>query len=1180
MSDAFRVPDEVRKHLAERSRQPAPLNLKLSLPAFPGDLQAGRHEAATTAEQGLAQGLPVSEAGEIREWGQPDEESGYRRYALTLTKVAAPERDKFHALSAPHTYYEIKKGEAGNRVAYSVEMTEEEYGRAQDDADDPSVNLIHVEPVRIAFLCSNEETPGVDAMRYHHANRANEIGLTGEGVVIGSVDSGISPRIRDAYFSGRIAAARGFAGYGPYDPPNSHGSEMTPIAIPPKARLAVANAAVAGGVATDAAAAAINWLADDVGVDILYCEFFAPYTVQVIRDAVANAAGKGIMVLAARGNGGDDNVGAGTNGAGSPATDPGVLAISNYNHVSDSLAYTSNFGSVWAAVTGGPDYVTNEDGSFATMDDAGTSGAVALAADLCARMMTGGKSASEVKSRMEALARKTGASSEYEGVGVLQLPRPSRPPDDPPPTPQADPPNPNDPFPDPVPEPPPDPDANVTDPLDKGGDSAGGSYCGMFATYTRSQIEDEAALTRSSDPSTRDEARTAVEQAIEVESGQSLRDFAGPSLYDAVLADGATRAFERRVRDWRVSSELIRKTSAASAASAASIPASMRAEALPDPGASSQMTYAGGVSWNSICKFDPSLRIPNLGGGQIAHTEVFYDNIRFDPFYDYQQDGGQWVICFADFQTGVYQPASAVYQTADDGRWHWIIWQELGRFSIRMDIVDWGAEAGFNQPYSSPVYNYDAFPLISSSDFSSEADAANDLAYVLAHPSPATDYRVPEDSGVVQQVMNVAASGGYSPFTNRQKQIVVTVWGASTEFQGGPDREMDYTATALLAQFRWPNDDSTIGIGNTYVECIDSDGEPPDTFANPPLVPAGGGCTSAMEGPAGCNWTIPPQPQIPMPGDTINDMPITKIHIPNMPPIGCKMPNFGNMDPCGPGSGNAGSNSPLPGGRDRSGKRGNHHGVKTGGKTTQARKKTFDKKTCFTRASCMGTITQLLLEIGVPALDIVFEIGPEWDKTFSRCFEKGTAKFDAAVWIARRIMCTIIDEGPPTNKVYIGPPHHRPGQTTWTFDENYDLFVLGRSYSSEDSYYAVEVFGPRVRRPVLALVDSPFSVDPEQILRIEVGSDYSQKEAEDLAAYRASMLKRSSTSVQVSVPYDERYMLRDKMVVRAPDHGYQETLLIYGKESDISIAGYIHILTGVLPATAAEMDSFPTVVGG
>lgn len=396
------------------------------------------------------------------------------------------------------------------------------------------------------------------------------------------------------------------------------------------------------------------------------------------------------------------------------------------------------------------------------------------------------------------------------------------------------------------------------------------------------------------------------------------------------------------------------------------------------------------------------------------------------------------------------------------------------------------------------------------------------------------------------------------------------------------------------------------------------DGKPPVALPIPPPVnPVSGGCKASLDGPSGCNWVVPPDafppdpnlpedpdfpdlPRLPMPGDEFGGFPIDRVRMPDMPPLDCRMPDFGNSAPCAPFPGMGGS---LPGGWDSEGNIGgigdSGGGLGTGddfggspggsvggipihtkGPTTDAREKsTFDKKTCFPPgSSAMASITQLLTEAGINPIKIVFEIGPEWDKTFSRCFDKGTRKWDAAAWIAEFISCIIIDEG--DGNVYIGPPFIRPGQRTHVFSENVDLFVMDRTSDSQDAYYAVEVYGGRVDPPVIAFVEAPFSVEPENVLRIQVGPNYSRQDAASLAALRAGQIRQSLAGIQVSVPFSEDYYMRDKMLIRAPSRGVQETYIIVAKQSDISVSGHISILSGLLPATLATLQAMPDVLEG
>ena len=429
----------------------------------------------------------------------------------------------------------------------------------------------------------------------------------------------------------------------------------------------------------------------------------------------------------------------------------------------------------------------------------------------------------------------------------------------------------------------------------------------------------------------------------------------------------------------------------------------------------------------------------------------------------------------------------------------------------------------------------------------------------------------------------VSAMGQYNLQDSRTEAYKLKYVGAAVQrlVQEVDDNECFYGDTGWYDRLA----DSTYEAEITAASASGStDGRPPDTEPNPPIVPVGGGCRSSIDGPSSCNWNLPDTGEIPLPGDNFPDMPVVDVKFPKFPPIGCQFPDFGNMDPCGPGSGPPGMNGPLPGGRDRRGKRGGNGGVKTGGKSYgNPRKVTFGERTCpgkdLPGVTCFTVITMLLMDCGISPIDIIFQVGAEWDKPFptNKCFRKGSRIWDAAEWTARFLMLKIIDEGKPTDNIYIGPPWHRPGQETWHFYEHWDLFALDRGFASDELYGYVEVFGPN--GSAISFVDSPFVTSESPGLLVEVGANHSQADMNRLAAYKASLIRREATSVQITVPHSSEYMLRDKAMTHAPDRGIEETWAIVGKESDISIAGRFHILTCMLPATLRELDEFPTSVG-
>lgn len=358
----------------------------------------------------------------------------YRRYNITLRVVDPSARDKFRGLSRPESFFEIRPGRSpGQRGAYSVEMTQDEYEAALEDMANPESNLIHIAPVVPSYLPSvSNDVPGQTAMEYVAAHNADSLGLTGEGVTVGLVDTGLDGAVADSVFSGRIKAAKGFSVYGdspnnlqldPYTDLVGHGTRMAALAVPPAAQAAVAKADSGSFESGDnVISAAVYWLADEVGIDIMLIEKQLLFS-NILGDAVAHVVSKNIIVVTAMGNGGAFNDGSpGQNIAVYPAATPGALAISNYAPSTDAIDSTSNYGShTWAAGPGSSLNWNVVGGGVEFTEMGGTSAASAIATGVVARFMTGGRSPGNVVTYLADNARPTGASPVYEGNGVLHL---------------------------------------------------------------------------------------------------------------------------------------------------------------------------------------------------------------------------------------------------------------------------------------------------------------------------------------------------------------------------------------------------------------------------------------------------------------------------------------------------------------------------------------------------------------------------------------------------------------------------------------------------------------------------------------------------------------------------------------------------------------------------------------
>lgn len=335
-----------------------------------------------------------------------EEFEGIKRFNLTLTKVPRRQRDKFRALIRRDTYNEIRKGGVGDRVAYSVDLTYPEYRKALSDAADPRVNLINIEP---DFDTELYAVPGAEVMAYHRASQADSSGMTGAGVKVGMVDTGISPAVQ-AILGSRLKARVGFDGASAAGDYAGHGSWM--VGLCGTGQTHVYSAATAQAVSSRVRG--IYWCIEQ-GVHIMSNSYGAAITSTVLEDAVNAALDAGIIFFAAAGNNG-------INEPTVPASYPGVKCLTNYVPSTDSKNPSSSYGPhVWAAAAGSEINVYGVGGGEFFSYDMGTSGATALAAGLCARLMSSGLSGAEAASLLAQTARKTGAGSLFEGNGVLRL---------------------------------------------------------------------------------------------------------------------------------------------------------------------------------------------------------------------------------------------------------------------------------------------------------------------------------------------------------------------------------------------------------------------------------------------------------------------------------------------------------------------------------------------------------------------------------------------------------------------------------------------------------------------------------------------------------------------------------------------------------------------------------------
>lgn len=264
-----------------------------------------------------------------------------KEYMLTLTKVPYEARDEFRRLSQPDTYMEVKRGREGERVTYAVRMTGEEYERALRVKADPGSNLIDIEPEQ---LLRPDAVPGAEALEFMSAsNLAGS--LDGCGVAVAVIDSGIGSALANGVFASRIKASRSWASDGsgnllnPLAETYGHGSQMSSVAVPKRARIVVGRIGDNQGNATQVEmAAALNWAVDEIGIGVVNISYGTSEHSTAMADAVSNAHAKNTLVICSAGNDGA----AKTN---YPAAYSESLKITNYNCRTGNIAPSSNYGS-------------------------------------------------------------------------------------------------------------------------------------------------------------------------------------------------------------------------------------------------------------------------------------------------------------------------------------------------------------------------------------------------------------------------------------------------------------------------------------------------------------------------------------------------------------------------------------------------------------------------------------------------------------------------------------------------------------------------------------------------------------------------------------------------------------------------------------------------------------------
>lgn len=336
-----------------------------------------------------------------------DSDRRTRPYNLTLTKIPRETRDEFRRLTRPETYFEIRPNtRVGERAAYRVEMTPEEYERALRAAEVPASNLLTVNP---DYICTADApaVPGATELRYLVMDGAWSREVRGQGVRVAPLDSGVS------YTERTVVASKSFVGENPLVDNNGHGTRMASLAVPPAAGLLVGQIASGGSAQTSNMAAGIYWAIEN-GAHVITMSYSGPGFDSTLEAAVKHAFDSDVIFFCSMGN-------HGTSEAYQPARYYQAHAIANFNSTTDSKEPSSATGAhVFLAATGNPVTWYNPDGTVSTVDNGGTSAAAALAGHAAALLLTRGYSKGNALRYLEAHARRTGASPDAEGAGVIQ----------------------------------------------------------------------------------------------------------------------------------------------------------------------------------------------------------------------------------------------------------------------------------------------------------------------------------------------------------------------------------------------------------------------------------------------------------------------------------------------------------------------------------------------------------------------------------------------------------------------------------------------------------------------------------------------------------------------------------------------------------------------------------------
>lgn len=338
--------------------------------------------------------------------------AGTRTYSIGNTVVPEEDRDRYQALAHKGTYRNVRteQPDAGDWGSYTIELTDAEVRALQAK---PPENLRYLEEVQRVIPCVTADVPALDELQAMHAGDLYGQGFTGRGIVVGVVDTGIGSTALASLFD--IKAIRSELGDSPYQ--ENHGANVASLAVPRAAQLVLSrshnDAATLGSDATTAAA--INWMVDTIGVDVINMSYVnSGGSSSVENDAIANGIAQGVKFFAAAGNNG-------TNTPNYPANTTGVIAVGSLDRFQgNKRASFSSYGS-WVDLWVNGINIRTYDQSVSFEYDGGTSLSSPLAAYVFASKLTKGKNTIGPASTLNAMldGAKPAPGSDLGGGKVL-----------------------------------------------------------------------------------------------------------------------------------------------------------------------------------------------------------------------------------------------------------------------------------------------------------------------------------------------------------------------------------------------------------------------------------------------------------------------------------------------------------------------------------------------------------------------------------------------------------------------------------------------------------------------------------------------------------------------------------------------------------------------------------------